>query len=706
MSSQRSLKEIVDIISTETGMGKEEIHQLINDKMEELGEFVTQLGAVHIVAREIGVDLSSEPPIQVQTTLSINQLIPEITNVNLIGRIYRIYNQHNFKKKDGSDGVLQSVLIEDKTGRIRVVFWDQKVVELQDTNCKVGDPLRILNGYTKAGRDESVEVHLGIRSQIQIRPSGIDDSELPVFESVFSKIKNIRGNEIDLSLIGKVTQKDDILEFERSDGSKGNKQGLVLGDETGEIYVNFWNEKADDVQDISLGDIIEVVGLAAKVGLKGHLELHSSKYTNIVKRDNLADIIVKKGFVGSGTDIGAQLLPINQITELSSLISTKGLIINVNPLHEFSRENGSKGKVRDITISDSTGIIRVVLWDDKTQLVNENDINKIIPIINGFTRKGRYSDIEIHCGNQTRVDVESRDSNSVSQYQIDFTNIKDVTDEMKEAHILGIVSDLSPIQDIKTKEDEIIQLRNLRVEDQSGTIRITCWRENITKISDVSIGDSIEIYNAGVKEDAGYGTELLINKNSIVKKSLSNSSNTQGFVSSLEVSPLEIDLEKIKDIEDIEEGDEVSIQATVVKLIEKQFVYPLCPECKKKMKKENGNYNCAVHGDTDKPLNRILFTFVANDGTGNINVLCAGKLAEIVLEMSADSAARMVEENESEKAPYSLLKAKNFVNSELIISGKVNQNPYLKSLELIANSIEKVKYAETTKNMVKQIYTE
>ncbi|MHA1218740.1 MAG: DUF2240 family protein, partial [Candidatus Heimdallarchaeaceae archaeon] len=171
MSSQRSLKEIVDIISTETSMGKEEIHQLINDKMEELGEFVTQLGAVHIVAREMGVDLSSEPPIQVQTTLSIDQLVLELNSVNLIGRIYRIYNQHNFKKKDGSNGVLQSVLIEDKTSKIRVVFWDQKVVELQDTNCKIGDPIRILNGYTKAGRDESVEVHLGTRSQIQIRPS-------------------------------------------------------------------------------------------------------------------------------------------------------------------------------------------------------------------------------------------------------------------------------------------------------------------------------------------------------------------------------------------------------------------------------------------------------------------------------------------------------------------------------------------------------
>ena len=53
MSNQRSLKEIVDIISSEAGLGKEEINQLINNKMDELGEFVTALGAAHIVAREM-----------------------------------------------------------------------------------------------------------------------------------------------------------------------------------------------------------------------------------------------------------------------------------------------------------------------------------------------------------------------------------------------------------------------------------------------------------------------------------------------------------------------------------------------------------------------------------------------------------------------------------------------------------------------------
>jgi hypothetical protein len=95
-----------------------------------------------------------------------------------------------------------------------------------------------------------------------------------------------------------------------------------------------------------------------------------------------------------------------------------------------------------------------------------------------------------------------------------------------------------------------------------------------------------------------------------------------------------------------------------------------------------------------------------NDGTGNINILCAGKLAEMILGMSADAVSRMVDEQESEKAPYAILRNKGFENSELKISGKVNKNQYLNSLEIIARSIEEVRYKEASKNMVKQIFTE
>lgn len=706
-NNQRTLKEIVETISIEAGLGKEEIHQLINSKMDELGDFVTELGAAHIVAREKGVDLSSEPSTPVQTIISIDQLVAEkMPNVNVLGRILRVYDPLTFKKKDGTEGTLLSAFVEDKTSKIRVVFWDQKAFEILQSNCKNGDPIRIFNGYTRSGRDGSIELHLGLRSQLQIRPSGIKDEDLPELKQSFMKITDITSKEIDVSVIGKVTQIDDILEFERSSGTKGQKRGMIIGDETGEIYINFWNEKVDKLDNVNLGEIIELIGLSAKVGIKGFIELHSNRFTSTSLNTQIKDIIVKKGFIGITKEIEGQLTKIDQINDTNKLVSTKGLIINVNPLHEFSRENDTTGKVRDLLISDSSGIIRIVLWDDKTQDISEKDVDKILSILNGYIRTNKYSGLEVHCGNQTQIIAEEADAELIKQFQVEFQELASITNEQTEVHVNGIITELIPIQEIVTKDNENVRLQNLKIEDNTSEIQITSWRENIQKLSNLKIGDKVELYNAQVKEDSGYGIKLQIARNTTVKKSTHNNSTPQGFVSSLDVSDIEVQFPSIQDIEDIKEGVDVLIQATVVKLIEKQFVYPLCPECNKKVKKENNDFLCAEHGTVESPVNRILFTFVVNDGTGDINVLCAGKIAEIVMGISADIAARMVEEHDSVKAPYSYLKTRDFVNSEFLIGGKVTKNQFLNSLEIVVKIMERVSYKEATKGLIKQIYSE
>ena len=706
MSNQRSLKDIVEIISSEAGIGKEEINQLINDKMDELGEFVTALGAAHIVAREMGVDISSEPKEMVPSMTNVDQLVPQITNVNLLGRITRIYDQRTFKKKDGTDGVLQSIFLEDKTGSIRIVFWDQKAVEFQKGNCNLGDAIRVLGAYTREGRDGSTEVHLGMRSHLQIRPSGIKKEDLPESKTSFFKINELKGDEIGISVKGKITQIESILEFERKDGTKGTKKGIIIGDKTGEVLVNFWNEKTSLTDNLKLGEVVRITGTSSKIGLKGFIELHSNRFTNCSKDEEGEDFIVKKGLVGKELEANVQISKIGDISALNQLVSVKGIIIQVNSVHEFTRESGSKGKVQNIVVSDDSGLIRIVLWDDKTQLINKQDTDKILNITNGSTRKGRFSDIEIHCGNQTRIDTEEVDFDVIKQYQIRFTNLIDLTAELEEANVRGVITELNSVQDISVKDNEIVQLQSLKISDQTAEIKITCWRENISKLTDLSSGDRIELYHAKVKEDKGYGQELIITGNTILKKAIHNDMTPQGFVPSSTISNLNLQKQLISDIKDLKEDDEVTIQATVVKLIEKQFVYPLCPECKKKVNKQDGHFLCEKHGEVETPINRILFSFVVNDGTDNINVLCAGKLAELMIGMSADAVSRMVEEQESPTAPYSVLRSTGFENSELLISGKVNKNKYLNSLEIVAKSIEKVRFREATKELIKEIFTE
>jgi len=724
MSNQRSLKEIVELIASETGFGKDEIHQLINDKMDELGDFVTELGAAHIVARENNVDLSSEPTVRLQTITPINQLLSstssdddiQTSNVNILGRISKIAEQHNFQRNDGTTGVLQSAIVNDKTGSIRVVFWDEKAKELQDSNCKNSDPIRIFNGYTKKSRDgESIEVHLGRNSQVQIRPSGIKDEDLPLLQTPILKINEIQGNQTNITIVGKITQIDDKRDFVRSDNTKGQKLAIIVGDETGEIYVNFWNEKTILLDDFKLGDIVEISDLNSR-SFKGSVELHFGGFSKITKSSTAKDIVVKKGLIVVNDILENQLTKIKDINDTfnNKFSSIKGIILDVKPLHEFPRENQTTGKVRNLTISDDTGVIRVVFWDDKTQLITENDVDKLVTIIDGVVRireleiRGeKYSRIEFHCGRDTHISIEEVESDIYLQYVITFNNLDNIPENQDFVHVRGILSDMSPIQEIETKEAEIISLRNFRIEDSTAEIRFTCWRENVEKISDFNVGDQVEIYYCKVREDIGYGVNLQVTRDTIIKKSLYGEISSNEFVSGLSVSKIDSQQLKIQDIEDIKEDDYVTIQATVIKLIEKQFVYALCPECKKKLEEKDNKYLCEKHGDVDLPLNRILFTFVVNDGTDNVNVFCAGDLAEKILGMDADSALKMVKEQESEKAPYTfLLKNKKFVNSEFVISGKVNKNPFLDSLEIVAKSIEEVKFKEATKNLLNNIYSE
>ncbi|MFW9851662.1 MAG: hypothetical protein ACFFDS_01825, partial [Candidatus Thorarchaeota archaeon] len=395
--------------------------------------------------------------------------------------------------------------------------------------------------------------------------------------------------------------------------------------------------------------------------------------------------------------------------------SIKGIIINVNPLHEFSRDNKTTGKVRNLVLSDDTDTIRVVIWDDKTQIITENDVDKLATIANGRVRireieiRGvKYSRIEFHCGKDTQINIEDVESDIYQQYVIDFNNLDSISESQEFVHVRGIVSDKSPIQEIETNEAEIVNLRNFKIEDGTAEVRFTSWRENVEKISDFNVGDQVEIYYAKIKEDTGYGLGLQITRDTIVKKSLYGEISPNDFVSGLSVSKIDSKQQKITDIEDIKEDDYVTIQATVIKLIEKkQFVYALCPECKNKLDEKDGKYTCEKHETVDSPLNRILFTFVVNDGTGNINVFCAGNLAEKILGMDADSALKMVKEQESEKAPYTfLLKNTNFLNSELVITGKVNKNPFFDSLEVVARSIEEVRFKEATNNLLNNMYSE
>jgi replication factor A1 len=158
-------KEILWEQLKKKGLSDEEIEKKIGQKMDEVAGFITEEGALTIIADEMG--LSEE-----QEYLQIKDLIPGMSNVNIVGRVLGYTEPREFQRSDGSKGAVTNVIIADKTGKTALTLWDQDVRMTEE--IERGDILKVVDSITKEGR-QGVQIHLG-RGKVILNPE--DDPRL------------------------------------------------------------------------------------------------------------------------------------------------------------------------------------------------------------------------------------------------------------------------------------------------------------------------------------------------------------------------------------------------------------------------------------------------------------------------------------------------------------------------------------------------
>ena len=87
----------------------------------------------------------------------------DFQSVNIIGTVKEIGKRHRFERIDGSKGSFASFLLEDQTGIVRVVIWNDDVRNrlFRDDNLTKNSTVEIINGYIRTGYKDKVEVHIG-----------------------------------------------------------------------------------------------------------------------------------------------------------------------------------------------------------------------------------------------------------------------------------------------------------------------------------------------------------------------------------------------------------------------------------------------------------------------------------------------------------------------------------------------------------------
>ena len=249
-----------------------ELDQRIKTKINELSGLISEEGAAHIIANELGVELFAPQ----DTKLKLKEIYAGMRNVSFTAKVLKKYDTREFNKND-KIGKVRSIMVGDDTGTMSVVFWNDQV-SLADT-FQEEDIIALKQGYVRENNGNK-EVHVGEKCTITVNPEG-ETINVTRQRVAFQRktIQELQPNEDGAEILGTIVQVFDPRFFnvcsncgkkvvEAQTGFSCNEHGavqpslsyvmnLILDDGTGTIRSVLWKNQTNHLlakqeQDMSL----------------------------------------------------------------------------------------------------------------------------------------------------------------------------------------------------------------------------------------------------------------------------------------------------------------------------------------------------------------------------------------------------------------------------------------------------------------------
>ncbi|MDH5646079.1 MAG: OB-fold nucleic acid binding domain-containing protein, partial [Candidatus Heimdallarchaeota archaeon] len=225
---------------------------------------------------------------------------------------------------------------------------------------------------------------------------------------------------------------------------------------------------------------------------------------NMVNEEGAAYVVANHLNVVIHFDKSSDLLRINQLIPGQSNITIIGRLSKIFQARNFNRKDGSTGKVQNLELIDATGNIRVVLWDNATNLIKEKNLSvgKVIRLIGGNTKLGLNNTTELSIGSQGTIsEVVNYDKNDYPEVKhSDLISIGDISTSNQEVSIRGKIMDIQPIYEF-SRENSTGRVMSTNVKDVTQEIRVVFWNEQCEIGLKLKINDVIEITDVRVSEN-------------------------------------------------------------------------------------------------------------------------------------------------------------------------------------------------------------
>jgi ssDNA-binding replication factor A large subunit len=248
-----SEEEFMKILE-KSGLSKKDIEEKVKQTIDRMKGLINEETALYILIKELGLDSNEH---RQESSSEKDTFIKEIkepsNNICVVGRIIDKTPVREFtKKNDGKKGLLSKFSINDGTGSINVILWDDRAKYVDQEDFKLNELVRVLNGQVKKDKEGKFEIHIGNKGDIELNPTDVDYKLYPKQEltnnsngpSVMSKsiqISDINSTVKNVSIEGEIVLIDDPKIIDKKEKTL-TLQKLMIKDSSGTITIVFWNE--------------------------------------------------------------------------------------------------------------------------------------------------------------------------------------------------------------------------------------------------------------------------------------------------------------------------------------------------------------------------------------------------------------------------------------------------------------------------------
>ncbi len=227
-------------------------------------------------------------------------------------------------------------------------------------------------------------------------------------------------------------------------------------------------------------------------------------------------------------------IDISDLKEGMTNIVLLGKVLSLQKIREFVRKDQSVGKVCSFVLGDSTGAVKIVLWDERADIVNQEyfKVDEFVRAVGGYAKLGQNEGLEVHLGKKGTTilspEVSARKREQLNAISITVSNpealkanlipLNLALQQNKYVSVVKGAVQIEEFKELELKSGDKTFLLSIFLETQDTTIRVKAWgMQAVECLQAINDGDLVSITNLAVKENKyTVEKELFFTKNSVV----------------------------------------------------------------------------------------------------------------------------------------------------------------------------------------------